>query len=118
MKAQKIISYLLFSALGALLPVIALAQTDPALHPLNPVAAGSAAELYGRIIRAFLGAIGSVALLFIIIGGFIMLTSRGNAEKVKSGRDTVVWATIGLIVAFSAWIILRFVIISVVQPTS
>ncbi len=110
--------HIIFTIAAFLLPLAAQAQSDPAQHPLNPIAAGSPAELYGRIIRAFLGIIGSAALLFIIIGGFIILTSRGNAEKVKSGRDTVVWATIGLIIAFSAWIILRFIITSIIQPTS
>ncbi|HCI03784.1 TPA: hypothetical protein DE059_02560 [Candidatus Peribacteria bacterium] len=93
----------------------ALAQAD---HPLNPIgdASGGAPALYGRIIRAFLGVIGVAALFFFIIGGFIMLTSRGNAEKVKSGRDTLVWAAIGLLVAFTSFIVLRYVLEIITKP--
>jgi len=105
----------LYTFAGLVLP---MAHASAQATDLNPINAGSGSELYGRIIRAFLGVIGSAALLFIIIGGFIMLTSQGNPEKVKSGRDTIVWATIGLLVAFSSWIILRFIITSIVQPTS
>lgn len=96
-------------------PIQAFAQSD---HPLNPIgdASGGAPALYGRIIRAFLGVIGIAALFFFIIGGFKMLASQGNPEKLKSGKDTLVWAIIGLFVAFSSYILLRFVLETILQP--
>jgi len=108
-------SSIFFTLAGIILPASqALAQASD----LNPIQAGSGSELYGRIIRAFLGVIGTAALLFVVIGGFTMLTSQGNPEKIKAGRDTILWAAIGLLVAFSSWIILRFVITSIITPTS
>lgn len=112
-----------FVALGTLLPLSqALAQAatpDPtgrSNHPLNPLGntEGGAPELYGRVIRLLLGFVGVGALLFFIWGGIVLLTSRGNADKVKAGRDTIVWAIVGLLVAFSSYIILRFVITSII----
>lgn len=107
----------LFILLGLILPrLAAAAENTAATHPLNPLGdtSGGAPELYGRIIRGFLGAMGAAALLFFIWGGLKLLTSQGNPEKVKSGRDTLLWAAIGLIVAFSSYIILRFVIKAVI----
>jgi len=99
-------------------PLQTLAQANPADHALNPIgdASGGAPALYGRIIRAFLGVIGVAALFFFIIGGFKMLTSGGNPEKLKSGKDTLVWAIIGLFVAFSSYILLRFVLETILTP--
>lgn len=110
-----------FVLLGTLLPAIqALAADDsanPANHPLNPLGntAGGAPELFGRVIRGLLGFAGVGALLFFIWGGIVMLTSRGNAEKVKQARDTMVWAALGLLVCFSSYIILRFVLESIME---
>ncbi|OGY91823.1 MAG: hypothetical protein A3H70_04940 [Candidatus Komeilibacteria bacterium RIFCSPLOWO2_02_FULL_48_11] len=116
---------LLYCLLGIILPAVqALAATpnpdDPASHPLNPLGntAGGAPELYGRVIRGLLGFAGVGALLFFVWGGIVMLTSRGNAEKLKQARDTMVWAALGLLVCFSSYIILRFVLQSILARES
>jgi len=112
---------LFLTALGALLPLAnALAQTKAADHPLNPLGdtSGGAPEIYGRILRFLLGFAGVGALAFFILGGIILLTSQGNADKVKSGKDTIVWAIIGLLVAFSSYILLRFLLETIVTPGS
>ncbi|HLD27243.1 MAG TPA: pilin [Patescibacteria group bacterium] len=66
-------------------------------------------DLYSRLIYAFMGIAGVVALLMFIIGGFQWMTAGGNAEKVKQGRDTLLWAIMGLVVIFSSYAILRAV---------
>jgi Type IV secretion system pilin len=43
-----------------------------------------------------------VAVLVIIIAGYKMLTSNGNDEQFKKGRQTLVYAVIGLLVAIVA----------------
>lgn len=74
-------------------------------------------ELYGRIITGFLGAIGAVALTYFIWGGFLWLTSAGSAEKIKKGKDTLVWAIIGLILTFGSYVILKFVLSTILTAT-
>jgi len=64
-------------------------------------------ELYGRLIFAFMGITGILALVYFLIGGFQWMTAGGNAEKVKKGRDTLMWAILGLVVIFSSYAILR-----------
>lgn len=104
----------IFILLAALLPIShALAQADFSLNPLGNVEGGGP-ELYGRLLRVFLGFAGMAALFFFIWGGLVLLTSRGNPEKVKSGRDTLMWAAIGLVACFASYIVLRFVIQTVI----
>lgn len=66
-------------------------------------------EVYARIIYGFMAGTGALALLMFVIGGFQWLTAAGNAEKVKKGRDTLMWAVLGLVVIFSSYAILRAV---------
>jgi len=109
----------LFITIALILPPLqALAQANPADHALNPIgdASGGGPAIYGRVIKGFLGIVGVAGLFFFIIGGFILLTSRGNPEKIKSGKDTLVWAIIGLFVAFSSYILLRFVLEIITTP--
>jgi len=43
--------------------------------------------------------------VFTIWGGFLIVTAGGEAEKVSKGRDFVIYATVGLIVAFLSKVI-------------
>jgi|ETN02SMinimDraft_2_1059926.scaffolds.fasta_scaffold115505_2 hypothetical protein len=116
MKIFKTFQTLLFIMLGFLLPAIqVLAEEKNPLNPLGDTSGGPPA-LYGRLIKAFLGAISVAALFFFIVGGFILLTSRGNPEKVKTGKDTLVWAIIGLFVAFTSFILVRYVLEIIITP--
>ncbi|HPI67342.1 MAG TPA: pilin [bacterium] len=75
----------------------------------NPIAAGSIEQIIGRIIKAFLGIIGSISLLIFVYGGFILLTSQGNSAKIKTGQDTLVYASIGILIVFASYALLNFV---------
>ena len=67
-------------------------------------------ELIGKIINSALGLVGSIALLMFIYGGFLWITSAGNPQNVQKGQDTLKWAVIGLVVVFTAYAIVKFVI--------
>ena len=66
--------------------------------------------LIGRAISAILGLVGSLALIMFIYGGFLWMTSAGNEKKVSQGRDILMWSTIGLIVIFSSYALVKFVL--------
>jgi len=65
--------------------------------------------LIGTIINGILGLVGSLALVMFIYGGLVWTTAAGSAEKIQKGKDILVWATIGLIIIFSAYAIVIFV---------
>jgi len=67
--------------------------------------------------RYLFGIIGSLALAMFIYGGFTWLTSMGNPEKVKKGGSIVFGAAIGLLISFSAYLLIDFVL-DALQVTS
>ena len=56
-----------------------------------------------------LGFIGGVAVLFIMYGGYVILTSQGNPQALNKGKSYIMYAIIGLLLA-----ILGFVFIQVI----
>jgi len=81
----------------------------------NPIQVNDFQTLIGKVIAAALGLVGSLALAMFIYGGFTWMTAMGNSEKVKKGRDTMVWAALGLVVIFSAYGLVRFVLNNALQ---
>lgn len=79
----------------------------------NPISSDSISALIGRVITAVLGVVGSIALLMVIYGGFTWMLAAGNSEKIKKGRDIIVWAMLGLVVIFTSYALVRFVITSI-----
>lgn len=79
----------------------------------NPLGEGTTVQtLIGKVIKSVLGVVGSLALLMFIYGGFTWMTAAGASDKVTKGRDTLVWAVIGLVVVFSAYAMVKFVFTS------
>ena len=70
----------------------------------------------GTVISGVLGIVGSLALAMFIYGGFLWMTAAGNAEQVAKGKNVLIWATLGLVIIFSSYALVQFIIDSVV-PT-
>lgn len=66
--------------------------------------------IIGNVIKAGLGIVGSLALVIFIFGGFTWVTSAGNEEKIKKGKDMLMWAVFGLAVVFLSYALVTFVI--------
>lgn len=61
------------------------------------------------VIQAFLGLLGIIFVILIIVGGYHWMTAGGNEEKVAKARETISRAVIGLIIIVSAYAITYFV---------
>jgi len=102
---------------------LALAQSSAANNPCegslclqNPLGSITSPQaLIGRIIDSVLGVVGSIALLMFVYGGLTWMTSSGNDEKVKKGRDIILWSAIGLVVIFMSYALTRFVLSTIVN---
>ena len=44
----------------------------------------------------------TLVILFVLLGAFYMLTAGGDATKITTGRNFLIWAAIGFIVALAA----------------
>ncbi len=69
----------------------------------------SAGAVATTIINVVLGFSGVIAVGVMIYGGFLFLSSSGDAGKVKRGQDAIKYGLIGLVVALLAYAIVAFV---------
>lgn len=52
--------------------------------------------------------VGALALLVFVYGGFKMIISAGDSGKIKEGKDAMIAAVIGIVIAFSGVAIVKF----------
>ncbi len=75
-----------------------------------------ALKLVGGIAQWLLATIGALSLLLVVWGGFTWLTSGGNPEKIKKGKDQILGAALGMVVLLGAWTFIN-IIFSIFIPT-
>lgn len=68
-----------------------------------------------NIVNAIIGALGIVAVVVIIIGGILYMTSSGESGKVKKAKDTILYGVIGLVICVLAFAIVNFVINNILK---
>ena len=62
-----------------------------------------------QVINTLLLVSGSLAILFVIIGGFKYIGSRGIPELAKKGKSTIVYALVGLAVVVMSYVIVLII---------
>lgn len=62
------------------------------------------------IIKVALGLIGIIAVVIMISGGFIWMTSFGNDEKVSKAKSMILMGIVGLAIILTAYALTTFVI--------
>lgn len=68
-------------------------------------------DFFKDLVNTLLYIIGALAVLMIIIGGLRYTMSGGSAEAVKSAKNIIMYAVIGLVVAFLAYAIINWVLV-------
>ncbi|MBI5037807.1 MAG: hypothetical protein HZC01_03860 [Candidatus Kerfeldbacteria bacterium] len=63
-----------------------------------------------NVIQWALGVLGLVAVIMVLIGGVMWMTSAGNEEKVRKAKEILRAAVIGLVVILLSWALVSFVI--------
>ncbi|KKT13788.1 MAG: hypothetical protein UV95_C0001G0326 [Candidatus Falkowbacteria bacterium GW2011_GWF2_43_32] len=62
-----------------------------------------------NISKWILGIVGSLSLIMFIYGGFTFLISAGSSEAISKAKKIIVASVIGLIIVFSSYLIIKFV---------
>ncbi len=75
-------------------------------------------QILADAINIFSVIVGVVAVIMIIVGGFRYITSAGNQEKVKSAKNIIIYAIIGLVIVALAQVIVKFVLNTATQPAN
>ncbi|MCD4704719.1 Ig-like domain-containing protein [bacterium] len=101
-------SLIFMSVVFLFLPFISKAQIFvPHIEGLGEL---SLEEMIVNIIQISLGFLGLIALIIILYGGFIWMTSGGNEEKITKAKDILKSGIIGLVIILASYIIASFVL--------
>lgn len=84
-------------------------KTDLGCIPTDPL--HFAAKFYA----IGLGLIGGVSLIFIIYGGYLLLTSQGNPTQVEKGKSYILYAITGLLLAIFGLVFMQVAIVDILR---
>lgn len=70
-------------------------------------AAMSLSQIALRVLNFLLGITGVLALIMLVIGGFMYLTSAGDEERIDSGKKIFKSALIGVIIVLASMVLVR-----------
>lgn len=65
-------------------------------------------NLFQNLFNWAVGIVGVVAVIFVVYGGVLYMTSRGDAAKVKKAKETILYSIIGLIIVALSLVISSF----------
>jgi len=82
-------------------------QTELGCIPTD--APGFVSSFYG----IGLGLIGGVSLLFLIYGGYNIMISQGNPDKLKIGKSFIYYAIAGLILAIFGFVFVQIIAVDI-----
>lgn len=118
-KSQKIIIFA-FALLLALSPIFLYAATfefDPDNRIANEfegeITTVNPEDITINTMSWALGLLGLIAVIIILYGGFLWMTSAGNEEKISKAKKILTYSIIGLVVILTSMIIVRYIFGSV-----
>ncbi len=112
---KKIKTFIKSLATGSVLvPGVALAQTEGSfgLEYAENLQLGTqdVRETVFQIVNVILGFLGIVAIILVLWGGFMWMTSQGNEEKTGTARKIIISGIIGLGIVLASYAITSFVL--------
>ncbi len=83
---------------------------------LNKLKANSTQAFIGLVIKTATGIMGTIALVMIIYGGLLWMTSMGNSSQTEKAQNVLFYGALGIFVIFGSYAIITF-IFSAASPT-
>ena len=74
--------------------------------------------VFQTVVNILLFLVGAVAVIMLVIGGLRYVTSNGDQNAVTGAKNTIMYAIIGIVVAFLAYAAVGFVIQQLGTSTS
>jgi hypothetical protein len=91
-------------------------DTSGAVALVNPLPSSDLLTVLTTVIKTVFAFTGILALVQFIYGGLLWLTSAGNQEKITKGKNTLLWAVLGIVIVFMSYALVRFVIENITKP--
>ena len=86
-------------------------KTNVGFGDNNPI------EILTSLVALVLGFLGLIAVIIILIAGFLWMTAGGNDDRVKKAKTMMVQGLIGLIIVLSAYGISGYVLDTLIGVT-
>jgi len=84
-------------------------QVDEWCFPNDPIGFSFKFYSFG------LGAIGGLALLVLVVGGYTVLTSQGDARRLNIGKSYIIYAISGLLLAVFGLIFFETLVVDILK---
>ena len=84
--------------------------------PGNTICKSRTQKLFGpgsiwtNIVNTMIFVVGAVSVIMVVVGGLKYTLSGGDSSGIKSAKDTILYAIIGLVIASFAYSIVNFVL--------
>ena len=127
MRKQLIFVIILIAFVGLLLaPHFAIAASTPSNITQGVKDIGKDVDLGQKdlkesvagVINIALGLLGLIAVVLVVVGGFMWMTAAGNEEKIEKAKQLLFSALVGLVIIVAAWSIANFFVSQVVTVTT
>lgn len=114
---------LLVFTVSVVIPQSVFAQMPSPTPPINPNCIeselGCVPTDVGGFVQQYYGyglsMIGGLALLFIIYGGYMILTSRGNPMQLNNGKSYIGYAILGVLLAIFGYLFVEVIAVDVLH---
>lgn len=70
------------------------------------------------IINVALGLLGMIAVVIFVYAGFLWMTAAGNDEQVTKAKTMMIQSVVGMAIILSAYAIVNFVVVSLLEATN
>lgn len=82
-----------------------------------PTGQPSLPAVTAAVVNTILSVIGVLAIVVILYGGFLWMTSAGNQEKISQAKRLLASAVVGLAIIFAAYVVAYFITSSLSKAT-
>lgn len=91
-------------------PSASLAQNQIPVLPPQGASTLTLEAILQKITNLLYYLVGSIAIIFLIIGGIQFIVAAGNPQGVQTAKSTIFYTLIGLVIVFLSGIIVQFLI--------
>lgn len=88
-------------------------DAQPSLSQVIPetgITEGNLDNQAATVVKAILGAMGLVFFGLMVYSGIVWMIARGEEDRISKARDTIIAATIGLVIVVAAYAITTLVV--------
>ena len=75
-------------------------------------------DIVAMIIKVFLGFLGIIFVVLLVLAGFKWMTASGEEEKVREARDQILTSIIGILIVLASYAIAHFVLNKIIYATT